>query len=105
MAQKIKELVKRLAHFLKERELKRVVRIFFKNGRLLLELILYKCRIGITYLLLTKGLSTQVIIITATAGGAANFIISWFSVGASLVASPVLISILLIQSVAQQIVN
>lgn len=105
LAQKIKGLVERLASFLKERELKGVVRIFFKNGRLLLELILCKCRIDITYSLLTEGLSTQVIVITATAGGAAGFTLSWFSTGASLVAPPVLISILLIRSGVQQIVN
>ena len=45
LAQEIKGLVERLAHFLKERELKGVARIFFKNGRLLMELILYKCNI------------------------------------------------------------
>jgi hypothetical protein len=55
--------------------------------------------------LVTEGLSTQVIVITSTAGGAAGFTLSWFSAGASLVAPPVLISILLIRSVAQQIVN
>lgn len=105
LAQEIKGLVQRLASFLKERELKGIARIFFKNGRLILELILYKCKIDITYSLLTEGLSTQVIVITATAGGAAGFTLSWFSVGASLVAPPVLISILLIRSVPQQIVN
>ena len=105
LAQEIKKLVERLASFLKERELKGVAKIFFKNGRLLLELILYKCKIDLTYSLLTEGLSTQVIVTTATAGGAAGFALSWFSAGASLVAPPILISILLIRSVAQQIVN
>ena len=105
LAQEIKGLVERLARFLKERELKGVAKILFKNGRLLLELLLYKCRIDITYSLLNEGLSTQVIVITATAGGAAGFTLSWVSAGASLVAPPVLISILLIRSVAQQIVN
>lgn len=105
LAQEIKGLVERLAAFLKERELKGVARFFFKNGRLVLELILYKCRIDITYSLLTQGVTTQVIVITATAGGAAGFIISWFSAGASLVAPPVLISMLLIRSAAQQIIN
>jgi len=76
LAQEIKGLVERLASFLKERELKGVARIFLKNGRLLLELILYKCRIDITYSLLTEGLSTQVIVITATAGSAAGFTLS-----------------------------
>jgi len=105
LAQEIKGFVEKLAVFLKERELKGVARIFFKNGRLLLELILYKCRIDITYSVLTEGLSTQVIIITATAGGAAGFTLSWFSAGAILVAPPVLISTLLIRSVLQQIIN
>lgn len=105
LAQDIKGFVEKLAVFLKERELKSVARIFFKNGRLLLELILYKCRIDITYSVLTEGLSTQVIIITATAGGAAGFTLSWFSAGAILVAPPVLISTLLIRSVLQQIIN
>ena len=72
VAQEIKGLIERLARFLKERELKGVARIFFKSGRLLLELILYKCRNDITYSMLTEGLSTQVIVITATAGGAAG---------------------------------
>ena len=102
LAQEIKGIVERLARFLKERELKGVARIFFKNGRLLLELLLYKCRIDITYSLLTEA---QVIVITTTAGGAAGFTLSWFSVGAAFVAPPVLISMLLIRSVAQQIVN
>ena len=110
LAQEIKGLVERLASFLKERELKGVARIFFKNGRLLLELILYKCRIDISYSLLTEGLvteglSTQWIVITTTAGGAAGFTLSWFAAGVSLVAPTVLISILLIRSLAQQIIN
>ena len=105
LAQEIKGLVERLAGFLKERELKGVARIFFKNGRLLLELILYKCKIDISYSLLNERLSTQVIVITTTAGGAAGFTVSWFSAGASLVAPPILISTLLIRSAAQQIVN
>ena len=105
LAQSIKRLVERLAVFLKERELKGVARIFFKNGRLLLELILYRCKIDITYSLLLEGLSTQVIVITSTVGGAAGFTLSWFSAGASLVAPPVLISVLLIRSVVQQMIN
>ena len=64
-----------------------------------------RCIIDLTYSLLNEGLSTQVIVITATAGGIAGFTLSWFSAGATLVATPVLISILLIRSVAQQIVN
>ena len=58
-----------------------------------------------TYSLLTEGLSTQVIVLTATAGGAAGFTLSWFSVGANLVAPPLLISALLLRSVTQQFLN
>lgn len=105
LAQNIRGLVERLARFLKERELKGIARIFFKSGRLLVELILYKCKIDITYSLLTEGLSTQFIVIIAAAGGATGFTLSWFSAGATLVAPPILISILLIRSVGQQIVN
>jgi hypothetical protein len=43
LSEKIRTVVEQLAKFLKERELKGVARIFFKNVRLLLELILCKC--------------------------------------------------------------
>ena len=105
MAQKIQGLVERLARFLKERELKGIARIFFKKGRLILELILYKCQIDITYSVLTQGFSTQVIVLTCVIGGAAGFTLSWFSAGASLVAPPALVSIFLLRSILQQIVN
>ncbi len=72
---------------------------------MILELLLYKCNIDISYLILTEGLSTQVIVLTVTTGSAAGFTLSWFSVGASLVAPPLLISALLLRSVTQQIVN
>lgn len=105
LAQEIKKLIERLASFLKERELKGVAKIFLKNGRLLLELILYKCRIDITYSLVTEELSTQIIVITATTGGAAGFSFAWFSAGATLVTPLVLTSTLLIRSIFQQIVH
>jgi hypothetical protein len=105
LAQQIKGIVERLATFLKERELKGIANIFFKSGKLILELILYTCKIDITYSILTEGLSTQVIILTSTLGGAAGFTISWFSVGAILVSPPLLISVLLLRSATQQILN
>lgn len=105
LAQQIKGIVERLATFLKERELKGIANIFFKNGKLILELILYRCKIDITYSILTEGLSTQVIVLTSTLGGAAGFTISWFSVGAILVSPPLLISVLLLRSATQQILN
>ena len=81
------------------------MKIFFKHGRLILELILYKCNIDITYSILTQRLSTQVIVLTTTVGGAAGFTISWFSAGAALVSPPLLISVLLLRSLTQQILN
>jgi hypothetical protein len=105
LARRIKRIVERLAIFLKEKELKGIVNIFFKSGRLILELILYKCKIDITYSILTEGLTTQVIILTTTLGGAAGFTISWFSVGAILISPPLLISVLLLRSATQQILN
>jgi hypothetical protein len=105
LAQQIKGIVERLASFLKEKELKGIANIFFKNGKLILELILYRCRIDISYAILTEGLSSQVIVLTSTLGGAAGFTIAWFSVGAILVSPPLLISVLLLRSVTQQILN
>jgi hypothetical protein len=105
LAQGIRRIIYRLATFLKKRELKGIANIFFKNGKLILELVLYKCQIDITYSILTNGLSNQVIILTSTLGGALGFTISWFSVGAILVSPPLLISVLLLRSATQQILN
>nr|WPV76512.1 hypothetical protein [Naviculales sp.] len=105
LAQKIRAIVEQLASFLKERELRGFLKIFFKGGRLILELIFYKCNINITFLILNKQLSTHVIVLTATVGGAAGFTISWFSVGVSLFLPPLLISVLLLRSFSQQVLN
>lgn len=98
-------MVTKLAAFLRRRKLKGILKIFFKSGRLILKLILYKCNIEITYVALGEGVSTQIIVITATAGGLAGFTLSWFSVGASLVAPPLLISFLFLQNLTQQMLN
>jgi len=105
IAQQVEKMVTRLAAFLKQKELKGLLRIFFSQGRLILELILYKCNINITYSILTEGLSTQVIVFTVTAGGAAGFTLSWFSAGAALVAPPLLASVLLLRGFTQQMLN
>jgi hypothetical protein len=107
VAQNIKGLVKRLAVFLKERELKGMARIFFKSGRLVLELLLHNCNIGITYAIISEGLGTsaQMIVISISLGGAVGFVLSWFSVGAILVSPPILLSMLLLRSTTQQILN
>jgi len=105
LAHKIKEIVERLARFLKERELKGFLKIFFKSGRLVLELILYKCNININYLILREGLNLRIIVLTTTVGGAAGFIISWFSAGASSVFTPLVVSVLLLRNLTQQVLS
>jgi hypothetical protein len=107
LAQNIKGLVERLAVFLKERELKGVGKFFFRRGRLILELVLHNCDIGISYAIIKEGVGSgaRVAIITASLGGAAGFTLSWFSVGTILVSPPVVLSMFLLRSVTQQILN
>jgi hypothetical protein len=105
LAQNIKGLVERLAIFLKRKELRGIAKIFFKNGRLILELILYKCNISISYAIINEGLNAQIVVITTSVGGAAGFAFSWFSVGAILVSPPVIISALLLRTATQQRLN
>lgn len=88
-----------------EIRIKRIYKFALENGKLLLELILYKCRIDISYWLLTEVVNPQVILRTVIAGGIAGFTTSWFSASTSLLAPSVLILILSIRGVAQQIVN
>lgn len=105
LAHNIKDLVERLAGFLKQRELKGIAKIFFKSGRLIVELILCKCNINITYSPVSEGLSTQVIVFTVAMGGTGGFVLSWFSVGGILVTPVALISFLSMRSAIQQISN
>jgi hypothetical protein len=105
LAQNIKGLVERLAVFLKRKELRGIAKIFFKNARLILELILYKCNISISYAIMNEGLNAQIVVITTSVGGAAGFAFSWFSVGAILFSPPVIISALLLRTATQQSLN
>lgn len=105
IAQQIQLFVERLAHFLKKRELRSLFKFFFGKGRLILELLLFKCNINMSYVILNDGLTTQVIVFTSTVGGAAGFTLSWFLAGASLVAPPLLLSTFLLRSFTQQIVH
>lgn len=92
-----------LLSFLKE--LKGLANIFIKNGKLILELLLYSFNIDITYAVISEGISTQVIVITTTTGGAVGFVASWFLVGASSIIPPLFASIFLLRSIGQQIIN
>lgn len=109
LAEKIRKLVENFAIFLKRNEMKGIFKILFKNGRLLLELLLTKYNIQIyyqiCYIFTEQGLNTQIVVWTSTMGGLTGFTLSWFSVGAWFVTPPVLISILSLRSFAQQIIN
>jgi len=104
LAEKIKNMVTRLAAFLKQRELKGILRIIFTQGRLILELLLYTCKIQLDYIILDE-VSTQVIVIAITTGGAAGFTASWLLAGTMLVTPPVIASVLLLRSFNQQIIH
>ena len=110
LSEKIKTVVEQLAKFLKERELKTrelkgFSRIFYKNASLLLELLLYRFKIYITYTLQCQELNQnyQVVIATSTLGGGSGFIISWCSLGITLFAPTLIFGILSVRGLGQQI--
>jgi hypothetical protein len=105
LAHKIKGLVEILAAYLKRNQSKGLLKIFFKQGQLILELLLYKCKIDISYGILTEGLNTHVIVYTLTTGGVVGFTVAWCSVGMAMAAPPVLVSALLLRSLNQQIAH
>ena len=105
LAEQVKAIIEKLVCFLRERELQGIAKIFFKNGRFLLELILQQCSIDVSYTLCMDELSTHVVIKTVTAGGILGFTISWLSAGAALLTPPILLSLTLMRSLSQQIRN
>ena len=105
LAARIKVMIEQLVAFLKQKELKGFLKNFYKNGSLILELILYKCRIDIAYVILSEGLNTQVIILTITTAGTVGFTLSWLSAGGALIIPPVLTSLLLLRSLRQNFSN
>jgi len=105
LAQEIEKLVTRLAAYLKRRELRGILKIFFKNGRLILELILVQCNINLSYATVGEGLKVQVIVFTSLAGGATGFTIGWITAGATLVSVLFLATLLFAKSLQQQWLN
>ncbi len=103
IVQKFEQIVTRLAGFFKRKELKGLLNFLFSRGRLILELVLYKCSIYISYAILTEEVSTQVVVFTVTAGGAAGFTFSWFKAAPALTAVPLLATSLILRSFTQQI--
>ena len=106
MAQRIKNVIERLASFIRQRELKNGFgKLFFTAFRLVLEMVLSRSQIAINYVLLSEGVNAPVTILTCTLGGVAGFTASWFIAGITILTPSVLMSILLLKSFYQQIIN
>lgn len=104
LAEKIKNMVTRLAAFLKQKELKKHLKIIFTQGRVVLELILYACKIQLEYMVIDE-VNAQVMVVAITTGGTAGFVVSWFKAGALIITFPVIASVFLMRSFVQQIMH
>jgi hypothetical protein len=94
----------KLAHFLKDQELRGVLKILFRNGRLVLQLILYTCKIRLEYATI-EGVNAQVIVVAFTTGAANGFVGAWVQAGAMLATFPILLAVFLLKSIGQQIIH
>lgn len=104
LAEQIRNMILKLAVFLKQREMEGLLKILFTHGRLVLELILSMCQIHLTYIT-SNEVNPQIIVIAMTSGGSIGFTLSWVSAGTILVSPPVIASILLLRSFTQQIIH
>jgi hypothetical protein len=104
LVQAIQTLILKLAHFLKEQELKGILRILFRNGRLVLQLILYTCKIRLEYTTI-EGVNAQIIVVAFTTGAAGGFVGAWVQAGAMIATPPVLMLVFLLRSLGQQIIH
>lgn len=102
VAEKIRDIVLRLAAFLKQRELKGILKIIFAQGRLILELILCTSKIQLDYVVVGE-LNPQVIVIAITTGGVTGFTLSWIGAGAMLISGPTILTAFLLRSLNQQV--
>jgi len=91
---------------LKQKELRSVLKIFYKSGRLILKLILHQCSINLTYSVV-EGInsSRQIIVFAIIAGGGTGFAVPWFNTGSALIVPPLLFATLLVRSFTQQVLN
>jgi hypothetical protein len=105
VAQQVQKVVERLAAFLKRKELKGVLKFFFRRGRLMLEFILFKCQIDLSYVVLTEEVSTQVIVLSSTTGGASGFTLAWLLAGSVFFVPVTIFSMIVLRSGRQQILN
>lgn len=104
LAEKIKTVVEELTAFLKKDELKGTLGIFFKNGRIILYLILKTYRIRINYISLVQELSLEVIVLIITLGDATSLTLFWYLIRTTLIIS-IIVTIFVVKSTFQTIVN
>ena len=105
LAERIQDLVIKLAFFFKKNELKaKILKIIYTQGRLFLQLVLSLCKINLQYVVI-EAVNPQVVVIACCIGGTTGFVSSWFSVAAILLAPPTLLSVFLLRSLDQQIHN
>jgi hypothetical protein len=106
LVQAIQTLILKLAHFLKEQELRGVLRVLFRNGRLVLQLILYTFKIRLEYTTI-EGVNAQIIVVAFTTGAAGGFVGAWVQAGAMIATPPVLMLVFLLRSISigQQIIH
>lgn len=106
LAEFIRDVVVKLAVFIKTKELRaRIFKFLFTNARLVLELLLKFSSIELKYFIFVDNLGPGAMVIAYTAGGATGFISAWFSVGRLLFGPPVLLAVFLTRSLAAQIIH
>lgn len=101
LAEQIQNFVIRTAIFLKKNEKNTKVKYLFRLARIGLQFILARCKIHYQYII-TDEISKEIAFIAICSGGAAGFVLSWFAVGAVLIAPPTLLSAFFLRSMYQQ---
>lgn len=105
LAQKIHDLITKLAAYLKQKELRaRLFKIIFSQARLILGLILHLCKINLHYVVIGD-INPQVIVIACSTGGATGFVFSWITAGALISVPATILSFFFLRSFSQQILH
>jgi len=106
IAQEIQFIIQQLASVLKEKELDGVFgKFFFRNGRLILEIVLKRFNISIIYCFLNEGLDNKMIAFTSLVGGTLGFTASWLYVGTTLIMPSLLLSTFLSKSIIERFLH
>lgn len=104
LAAQIEDVILKLVVYMKQRSVQGALKIIFRNGNIILELILKSCGIYLDYefMWIEGQTTTQIIVFAIVSGGTAGFTISWLSAGASLITPILLLTTLMFKSVSQQ---